>query len=418
MTTRLLRLPDPAALLLALLLGGATAAAAPAVHWVAVWGASPARQIPGAGRMAAAKLVFRGETLREIVPASLGGDTARVRLSNVFGPEPVEIGAAHLAVCAGGKAIMPGTDRVLTFGGRGSVTLPPGAVLLSDPVDLRVPAGGELTISLYVPGPAAAAGIHYDAQQTCYVGAGDQAGAADLRLERKLFCWTFLGGVDVLAPPAAEAVVAFGDSITDGAHSTRNANERWPDLLAARLRAAGGPERSVVDAGIGGNRLLHDGYHLVQFGVNGLARFGRDVLEQPGVRDVIVLEGINDIGHPGSNAPESQTVTAADLIGALRQLIGRAHERGLRIIGATLTPFAGTTYRGYYTPAKEEVREAVNRWIRTSGAFDGVVDFDRAVRDPADPLRLLPRYDSGDHLHPDDAGYRAMAAAIDLSLLR
>jgi lysophospholipase L1-like esterase len=225
--------------------------------------------------------------------------------------------------------------------------------------------------------------------------------------------------VDVTAPQSAATIVAFGDSITDGARSTVDANHRWPDFLAGRLLSShGGREIGVVDAGIGGNRILHDASGNVSFGVNALARFDRDVLSEPGVRYVIVLEGINDIGHAPGSAPASETVSAEDIIVGLKQLIARAHEHGLKIFGATLTPFEGTIFPGYYTPEKDTKRKAVNEWIRTSNAFDGVIDFEKAVRDPKNPGRMLPAYDGGDHLHPSDAGYRAMADEIRLSLFQ
>jgi lysophospholipase L1-like esterase len=229
----------------------------------------------------------------------------------------------------------------------------------------------------------------------------------------------FLTGVDVLAPESASAVVAFGDSITDGARSTVDANRRWPNILADRLLAGRGRKNvAVLDAGIGGNRILHDATANVRFGVNALARFDRDVLAQPGVRYVIVLEGINDLGHAGSSAPESETVSAEDLIAGMKQMIERAHEKGLKIFGATLTPFEGTAFKGYFTPEKEVKRKAVNEWIRSGKAFDGVIDFEKAVRDPSHPDRMLAGYDGGDHLHPGDAGYKAMGEAIDLSLFK
>ncbi len=223
----------------------------------------------------------------------------------------------------------------------------------------------------------------------------------------------------MLAPGSTSALVAFGDSITDGARSTVDANHRWPDFLAARLLARGGGKRiGVLDAGIGGNRILHDAGANVRFGVSALARFDRDVLAQPGVKYVIVLEGINDLGHAGSSAPPSESVTADDLIAGLKQLIERAHEKGIKIFGATLTPFEGTPSKGYFTPEKETIRKAVNQWIRTGKAFDGVIDFEKAVRDSANPDRMAASYDSGDHLHPGDAGYKAMGESIDLSLFR
>ena len=263
----------------------------------------------------------------------------------------------------------------------------------------------------------AGAGIHYAAEQTSYLGQGDLTGAVSIPEPATITSWVFLTGLDVSAPEAASTVVAFGDSITDGAHSTIDANRRWPNILADRLSAKSARKQiAVLDAGIGGNRILHDASTNLRFGVNALARFDRDVLAQAGVKYVIVLEGINDLGHAGTSAPESETVSAEDIVAGLTQMIDRAHEKGLKIFGATLTPFEGTVFPGYFTPEKEVKRKAVNTWIRTSNAFDGVIDFEKAVRDPNHPDRILAAYDSGDHLHPSDAGYKAMAEAIDLSL--
>ena len=367
--------------------------------------------------MRSARLEFQQQTLREIVHASIGGDTVRVRLSNAYGKQTVEIGAVHIALRANGSAAVPGSDRPLTFGGRASVSIPANAPAISDPVKLNLPAGGDLAISIFLPNPVAGAGIHYSAQQTSYIGPGDLTAAADFPKAASMTSWVFLTGVDVLASDSTSAVVAFGDSITDGARSTVDANHRWPDILAGRLLARG-RKIGVLDAGIGGNRILHDALTNVRFGVNALARFDRDVLAQPGVRYVIVLEGINDLGHAGTSAPQSETVSAEDLIAGLKQMIERAHEHGIKIFGATLTPFEGTPFEGYFTPEKEVKRKAINQWIRTSGAFDGVIDFEKAVRDPAHPDRMLPAYDGGDHLHPGDAGYKAMGEAIDLALFR
>lgn len=388
-------------------------------HWVVTWAASPAPQLP-AEEMRAAKLAFENQTLREIVRTSIGGSTVRVRLSNAYGKQKVEIGAAQIALRGEGSAIRAGTSRALTFGGRPNVTIPADAIVLSDPVNLEVPALSDLAISLFLPKPAMGAGVHYAAQQTAYIGPGDLTGAASIPDAATITSWAFLTGVDVLAPERAGAVVAFGDSITDGARSTVDANRRWPNTLAERLqRSKGGKRRlAVVDMGIGGNRVLHDAAANVRFGVNALARFERDVLAQPGVRYVIVLEGINDLGHAGSSAPESETVSAEDIIAGYKQLIERAHHKGLKIFGGTLTPFEGTPFKGYFTAEKEGKRKAVNEWIRTSRAFDGVIDFEKAVRDPQNPDRMLGKYDGGDHLHPGDAGYQAMGEAVDLKLLR
>lgn len=388
-------------------------------HWVPTWGTAAAPQLPDEAQMRGAGLTFESQTLREIVHTSIGGTEVRIRLSNAFGKSGVEIGAAHIAVRASNSSIAPGSDRTVTFSGRPSITIPTDAEVVSDPVRLQVPAGGDLAVSIFLPKAATGAGIHYSAMQTSYIGSGDVTAGASISDSKPLNSWVFLEGVDVSAPDAASAVVAFGDSITDGARSTNNANHRWPDILAERLRARhGAPEIAVVNEGIGGNRILHDPATNVRFGVNGLARFDRDVLALPGIKYVIVLEGINDIGHPGSGAPASEEVSADDIIAGLKQMIARAHEKGIKIYGATLTPFEGTTIAGYFSPEKEVKRKAVNEWIRTGGAFDGVVDFDKAVRDPAHPDRMLPTYDGGDRLHPGDAGYKAMAEAIDLGMFR
>lgn len=391
--------------------------AADRTHWVASWSASPAPPLATAAELRAAKLEFQDQTIRQIVRSTLGGGAIRLRLSNAYGRTAASIGAVHVALRAKGSEIVPGSDRTATFSGRPSVTIPPDAPVLSDPIQLNVPAGGDLAISIYLPKATAAAGIHYAALQTSFIGKGDQTAAASLPGGDTITSWVFLGGVDVLAPQAAFAIVAIGDSITDGARSTVDENRRWPDVLASRLRAQG-QKAGVVDAGIGGNRILHDASGSVRFGVSALARFERDALAQPGVRYIIVLEGINDLGHPGSSAPESETVTADDLIAGMKQMIERAHERGIKIIGGTIAPFEGTVFKGYFTPEKEQKRKAVNQWIRTGRAFDGVIDFDQAVRDPKNPDRILAEYDSGDHLHPGDAGYRAMGNAVDLKLFR
>jgi lysophospholipase L1-like esterase len=388
-------------------------------HWVATWGASPARQLPDETQMRAAKLEFKNQTLREIVHTSIGSDTVRVRLSNAYGKETVNVGATHIALRAHGPDVVPGSDRTVTFSGRPSVSIPANALVLSDPVKLDIPAAGDVAVSIFIPNAAAGAGIHYAAEQTSYIGKGDLTGAASITEPATITSWVFLTGLDVSAAAPASTLVAFGDSITDGARSTVDANRRWPNILADRLLAKSKRKKiGVVDAGIGGNRILHDAESDIRFGVNALARFDRDVLAQPGVQYVIILEGINDLGHAGTSAPESETVSAQDIIAGLRQMIDRAHERGLKIFGATLTPFKGTVFPGYFTPEKEAKRKEVNEWIRTSKAFDGIIDFEKAVRDPNDPDRILAAYDGGDHLHPSDAGYKAMAEAIDLSLFK
>lgn len=381
-------------------------------HWVATWAASPSPAFPDA-QMRSRKLEFNEQTLRQIVHITLGGGSFRVRLSNVFGKQAVTIGAAHLALRDGGHKIAAGSDRKLTFSGRPFISIPAGALVVSDPVELKAPDSADLAVSLYLPGgPAPATTVHYSAMQTSYVAAGDVTGSAELTEPANLGSWVYLTGVDVVAPLTSAAVVTLGDSITDGARSKSDANGRWPNILANRLLAQRGKTRlSVVNAGIGGNRILHDGAGSPgpSYGPSALARFERDVLAQPGVKYVIVLEGVNDIGHPGGGAPMSEDVTAEDMIAGLRQFIELAHMRGLKIFGATITPFttAGSP--------KDLKRQAVNQWIVTGKAFDGVIDFDKLVRDPAQPSRILALYDSGDRLHPNDAGHKAMGEAVDLS---
>jgi lysophospholipase L1-like esterase len=387
--------------------------------WVATWAASAAPQLADRAQMTSAKLVFDNQTVREIVHISLGGDAVRVRLSNAFGKDEVEIGAARVAIREKGSAIAAGSDRALTFSGRNGVRIPPNGIVVSDPVQVKAASGSDLAISLFLPKSATGGGVHYSAQQTSYIASGNRTSDASLDGAAPLTSWAYLAGVDVQASGKAATIVAFGDSITDGARSTVDTNRRWPDVLAGRLRGSKhGKQLAVVNAGIGGNRILHDATSNVRFGVNALARFDRDVLAQPGVRYLIILEGINDLGHAGSSAPESESVTAEDIIAGITQLAERAHEKGIKVFGATLTPFEGTPFKGYFTPEKETRRKAVNQWIRTTKALDGFVDFEKAVRDPAHPDRMLPAYDGGDHLHPGDAGYKAMGEAIDLKLFR
>ena len=393
-------------------------ASAASTHWIATWSASPAPQLADEAARSKAHLQYDNQTLREIVHVSLGGERVRLRLSNAFGKQTAELGAVHLALRDKASAIVAGSDHALTFSGRPSVSIPPNAIVLSDPIILKVPSEADLVISIYIPKPTSGAGVHYAAEQTSYIGAGDLTTAPSLPNPQTITSWVFLGGVDVLAPETDSTIVTFGDSITDGARSTPDANRRWPNVLASRLLAEHGHKFAVVDAGIGGNRVLHDAQTNVGFGINALARFDRDVLAQPGVKYVIVLEGINDLGHAGSSAPISETVSAEDLIAGLQQFIERGHEKGLKIIGATLTPFDGTVFPGYFSPEKEVKRKTINQWIRSSHAFDGVIDFDKAVRDPANPDRISPAYDSGDHLHPADSGYKVMGEAVSLALFK
>jgi lysophospholipase L1-like esterase len=312
---------------------------------------------------------------------------------------------------------VPATDRTLTFGGRTSTNLPPGTMVVSDPVDLMVPPLSDVAVSLYLPDDTGMATVHPDGMHTAYIARGDATGSATLTADATTTAYLWLASVDVLAPATAAAIVAFGDSITDGSRSTPDTNNRWPDHLARRLQSQG-IKMGVLNAGIGGNRVLNEApvppgadVRAVGAGINALARFERHVLSLPGATHVIVLEGINDIG----NARDNPTPSAADLIAAHKQLIEQAHARGLMMIGATLTPFWGAAY---YTEAGEAKRQALNEWIRTGKGYDGVIDFDKATRDPGDPKKLLEKYDSCDYLHPSDAGYKAMADAIDLSLFK
>ncbi|HEY4017258.1 MAG TPA: SGNH/GDSL hydrolase family protein [Pseudonocardiaceae bacterium] len=341
---------------------------------------------------------YTDKTVRNIVHTSIGGSGVRVRLSNAFGTVPVTFDAVYLGAQSTGAALVPGSNHEVTFGGAASITVPKGAEVLSDPVPMTVAAHTNLAVSVHVAGATGEVTGHPDAQQGNYYADGDTA--ADPAATSYVFpigSWFFVDALLVNSPNACGDVVALGDSITDGYKSTPDANHRWPDYLANRLHNA------VVDEGISGNEITADGA-----GVSAQARLDRDVLAQPAARTVIFLEGINDIGN-------GVVSSAAQLIAADEQIIARAHADGLRILGGTLVPFGGA---GYYSPQKETVRAALNTWIRTSGAFDGVVDFDAAIRNPANPTTMLAAYDSGDHLHPNDAGYQAMANAVNLNAVR
>ena len=341
---------------------------------------------------------------------SIGGERVRIVLSNAFGTAPLAVGAAQIALRDKEAAILPNSNRVLTFGGSTSTTIAAGAVALSDPVSLTVPALSDLAVDLYLPGDTASSTspltTHGGAQQTSYVSPeGNHAGAAQMPIATTTASWFFLARLEVMAPEQTGAVVTFGDSITDGTRSTPDTNNRWPDSLARRL-ASQNIRMGVLNQGIAGNRVLADGA-----GVSALARFDRDALVQTGVTHVIVLESINDIGIARSNP----SPTVEELIAGQRQLVERAHARGLRIFGGTLLPFEGAAY---FTAEGEAKRQAFNQWIRTSKAYDGVVDFDAAVRDPGAPTKLVPQYNSGDNLHLNDAGYQMMANAVDLALFK
>jgi lysophospholipase L1-like esterase len=388
-----------------------SAAAHSGRHWTATWATANIAAAPdpfGGTNWAGG---FENHSLRQPIRVSQGGSEVRIRVSNVYGTGPLRLTGASIARAAEGAAIEPGSVRTVLFDGRRSTVVPAGRQTSSDAVSLRVAPLERLTVTLYFAERTGPATFHPFALATAYRAAGnhlrDAAAAAYTETSQS---WYYLSGVDVSGRHGG-TVVAFGDSITDGSFSTPDANNRYPDELAERLVAAGS-HKAVVNAGIGGNKVLTDS---PGFGDRATARFGRDALDQPGVRTVIVLEGTNDLGMGVGNPP--RPVTAEELIAGHRRLIRAAHARGVKIVGATILPFAGVTYPGYWTEAGEKVRDAVNHWIRTGGEYDAVADFERALADPADPDRLNPAYDGGDGLHPNDAGMRTMAETIDLGEL-
>jgi lysophospholipase L1-like esterase len=392
----------------------ATAAAASAQdHWVATWTtaqllsrtALPAT-VP-AQTAAAAPQSFHDQTVRMMARASIGGKRLRIRLTNAFGSNPVRVGAAHVALRAKDSEIVSGSDHALMFNGKPSVWIGPGSVELSDPVDLAFSPLADLAVSLYFPEETGPPTTHATGLHKTYIQHGDVTGQTAMADATTTESYYWLAGVEVVAPSEASLIVAYGDSITDGARSNSETNHSWPALLAARLAAKKSTAHiGVANMGIGGNRVLRD-----VTGVSALARLDRDVLSQPGVKWLMLLEGINDIGR-GATVPEEK-VTADELIGAYKQIVERAHEHGIKVIGCTLTPYEGATYS---REDGEAVREAVNQWTRTSGVYDGVVDFEAATRDTANPKRFRADFDPGDHLHPNNAGYEAMANAVDLGI--
>jgi lysophospholipase L1-like esterase len=385
-------------------------------HWVTSWMASP-QPAWGTGFILPTGVPAEVEngSIREIMQLSAGGKSLRLLLSNRYGNAPLEIGEVHIATSLGGADTVDGSDRVVTFGGRHALSVAPGASALGDPVAIDAPPLSRLAVTVYFPGKAALSTFHWGSQQTGYIAPGNATWAQALPHAIPFDGRAFVSAVLVDAPTDGRGVVALGDSITDGNGSTPNRNRRWPDYLARRLSGSG---VAVANAGISGARLLRDG-----MGVKALARFDDDVLDQPGVASVVVALGVNDICWPGTPfAPTEAVPAAADLVAGYRRLIAAARARHVRIIGATITPFEGalpdTPFAGLYdTPAKEAVRQQVNRWIRGSGAFDAVADFDAVLRDPDHPTRLLAQFDSGDHLHPGDAGYAAIAEALGTDIL-
>lgn len=397
--------------------------------WVGTWSTATQSAQP------ADVETFRNQTVRLIVRVSAGGKRVRIRLSNHFGDRALTIGGAHIARRAQDAEIVRESDRVVKFHGKAAVTIPAGSGVVSDPVDLDVPALSDLAISLYFPDAAPAMTAHLLAMQTSYLTAetGDATAAVKFPVAKTISSWPFLTGVDVVTSVRGASIVAFGSSLTDGDGTTENANRRWPDILAERLQKAGGRAAGlgVLNQGIIGNRLLNDSPKSPAspfgpiLGESGLARFDRDVLAQPGVKYVLMCLGVNDILFPAFPfTPASEQVTADHVIAGYRELITRARARNVRIIGTTIPPFEGARFEGagmnleLFTPERERARVAVNEWIRKSGAFDGVVDFDQAARDPDRPTRLLPAYASEDLIHPNDAGSAAQANAIPLELFQ
>ena len=376
-------------------------------HWVDAWAAVPdSTDEP-----------LPAQTVRQVIRPSIDGRAVQIQLSNLYGDAPLLVGSVHLARHAEGAAIAGGSDHRVTFGGKPAITLAKGEARWSDPVRMKVSPGDALAVSFYLPEPIHAPTIHGVAMATGYALPGKDAAAA-IRLDgAKTFdTRLLLTGLRVDAPRPERVLVVLGDSITDGVGSTPDRNLRWPDQLASRVQAAGQADIAVVAAGIAGNRILRPGRDPF-VGPSALARLDRDVLDRPGVRWMVLLEGINDIAASDIVKQPDEAASADEIIHGMQTLITRAHARQVKVIGATLLPLGGATFPPY-SEAGEAKRQAVNQWIRTAGGFDSVVDFDAVLRDPVQPNRLRPAYDSGDHCHPNDAGYKAMADAVDLQGLR
>ena len=379
----------------------------PQPQWNGTWASSPMLADFGFSSHP-----FSATTLREVVHVSAGGSQVRVRFTNAYGLDQLIIRDAHVALGAGGDAIKPDTDHALTFGGANTISIPPGAEMYSDPVTLDVPPLSNVAVSFFLPPQIMRAETYHDpAHQDNFIADGDQAAAASLAQPTTIDAWYFLDGIDVNGVATSRSVLTLGDSITDGAHSTLNGNDRWPDVLAARLQHDPAfQDVGVLNQAIDGNRVLND-----RAGPSALARLDRDVLSQSGALYVIILESINDIGRLKRITAPEDNIDTQQIEEGLRQIAEAAREHGMKVYGATLLPFQGANY---YSEKEEQMREAVNNWIRTSGTFDGVIDFDKITRDPQNPLQLNPAYNSGDHLHPNDAGYKVMGDSIDLALFR
>lgn len=404
-----------AALLAATLAHPVVGATGVPTNWVTSWYASP-QPVWGADFILPTNipLAIEGKTVREVVKVSAGGKRIRLLFSNRYGATPLDIGEVSVAIAQGGAAIVSGSATAVTFNGRRSVRVAAGAPMLSDPIAFTLAPLATVAVTTFYPARTPLTTFHWGDQQTAFVTDGKRTADTQLKRAVPIKGRLFLSGLLVDAAPSTRTVVALGDSITDGNGSTPDRHRRWPDLLAQRLAHA---QVAVINAGISGGRVLTD--HM---GESAIARFDHDVLDQPGVDAVVLFMGINDIGWPGGPfAPREAPMTADRLIDGYRQLIARAHARKVRVIGATLLPFEGalqgTPFEGHFSPQKERIRQTVNQWIRSAGAFDAVVDLDAVLRDPQHPARLRPVYDSGDHLHPGDAGYRAIANAFDLTTL-